>query len=129
MEVDLSAGLRTPADVNDLAFQAEAALKQLPEGQTALVAADWRGCGMLTPDVAEQVVLTMGRNRRRVARRALLHDAQQPTCTLQLQRLVKEAGDEQRRAFTDVAALRAWLDQFLDDAERQRLHSFLNRRG
>jgi hypothetical protein len=93
--------------------------------QRAVLVADWRGCPVLTPPVAERVLAMLRRNSPLIERNALLHLPDQSTSLLQLFRVIQEAENPHRRLFTDVGALERFLGELLDGGEQLRLRSFL----
>jgi hypothetical protein len=79
----------------------------------------------MLPEIADRMIQLIRTDNPRVERSAYLMPAAGATLHLQFQRLVKEAAHPARRIFTDVGAMRGWLDAVLAPAERERLASFL----
>jgi hypothetical protein len=65
---------------------------------------------------------------RRLVRVAILVARTNATLTLQLTRIVREAGNEHRRVFHDAGQALVHLAPVLDDAERNRVRNFLDER-
>jgi hypothetical protein len=78
------------------------------------------------PDVVEAYVKTM-RNEPRLVRTATLLNAS-PTFGMQIQRMIREANNPNRRAFRDADELFAWVSEVLDPPERVRLRALLRDR-
>ncbi len=74
-------------------------------------------------DVVDAYVATM-RNEPHLLRTATLLNAS-PTFGMQIQRMIREANNPDRRVFREAAELSAWLGAILDDAERRRLEELL----
>ncbi|MCU1279972.1 MAG: hypothetical protein JWM53_3518 [bacterium] len=78
------------------------------------------------PDTIDVIAGIMRSESPRVERTALIVSAASSTLLLQLDRLVKSAGAAQRRIFRTRQEAESWLDEVLDDAERERLRAFLD---
>jgi hypothetical protein len=125
LEFDLKSGYRTVADLDALTPQFEAATQQVSGSGQLVVVADWRRVQVLPPEVSTHMIAMMASINHRVVRSALLHTTTQPTAVMQLLRLVRASENEQRRLFTEVEPLCAWLGEILDAPERVRLSHFL----
>ncbi len=79
------------------------------------------------PDVVEGYVKTM-KNEARLLRTGTLLNAS-PTFGLQIQRMIREANNPERRAFRDPRELYDWLKEVLERDERDRLRELLRARG
>jgi hypothetical protein len=79
------------------------------------------------PEIVEAYVKTM-RNEPQLLRTATLLNTS-PTFGMQIQRMIREANNPNRRAFRDPAALFPWLAEVLDGGERVRLRELLRARG
>lgn len=78
------------------------------------------------PDAVDAYVSTM-RNEPRLQRTGTLLPAS-PTACLQIERMIREAGNPERKTFRELLALGVWLGQVLDVAERARLAELLTAR-
>jgi hypothetical protein len=125
VEAAVPDGYRTVADVDDMIGKVSHTLSQLNPAVRAVIVADWRQCKVLTPAVSERMAELMVHVNARIERSAVLHAADSSTSVLQLMRLIRETNAPNRRLFTDPSQLRAWLDEVLDDRERERLREFL----
>ena len=76
-------------------------------------------------DVVEAYVKTM-RNEPRLVRTATLLN-ESPTFGMQIQRMIREANNPNRRVFREPSALFDWLAEVLDAPERARLTELLRR--
>jgi hypothetical protein len=93
--------------------------------QPAVICADWRAALVVSPDVAE-VVSTMLRGANALLQRsAILLTHEHATFNLQTERLVREAGNPNRRTFRDAASLVAWLSEVLSPEENRAAEAFL----
>src|SRR5262245_24804326 len=100
MEIDVAAGYRSVADVDEMIGMIAGELARLPK-LSVIVAADWRPCGLFTPDVAERAIKMLSSVNDRIERSAIIHRVDQPTSVLQVMRLIREAKYEHRRVFTE----------------------------
>lgn len=84
---------------------------------------DLRGARVFPPEVVNAYVSTM-RSESRLRRTAtLLPDS--AVVSLQIGRMIREAGHPQRQAFEDPGQLYAWLGEVLGAPERERLGALL----
>jgi hypothetical protein len=95
------------------------------EKRRALVCTDLSACGLLAPEVSEQILAFMRHDTPHIERNAFLGNAS-ALVLLQLQRVITEAGErDRRRIFKTPAPLMDWLGEVSNDAERKRLKAFL----
>jgi hypothetical protein len=92
-----------------------------------VICADYRGLRVLTPAVAEAVLAGFTTQNPRLERSAILLPKRSHTLRLQVDRLVREAKDPNRRTCIYPAEAEAWLAPHLNDDERARLTLFLGR--
>ncbi|HLM74340.1 MAG TPA: hypothetical protein VK459_16655 [Polyangiaceae bacterium] len=85
---------------------------------------DLRGANLFPMDLAEQVATVMKTGNPRIERGAILV-GESALFSLQVERVVREAGNPSRRAFRVRAELEAWLAEVLTPFERQRVKHFL----
>lgn len=127
LEIDVRSGYRSVADVDDMLRRIKQQFATVAMPTRIVIAADWRACTVLTPDVSERVVQMLVATNARVERSAILHEPTQATSVLQVMRLVREAEFENRRVFTEAHELEAWLNEILNPAERIRLSALLHK--
>ena len=129
LEINVQAGYRSVADVDEMAARIKAQYDLVPEPTRLVTAADWRSCRVLTQNVSERAIAMLIGMNPRVERGAILHEPTQATSVLQVARIVREANLPNRRVFTDPLELESWLGEVLNDAERQRLATLLHKRS
>ncbi len=119
-------GNPTEVDVARWRKEADACLRACiaQTGKPAVCCTDMRASGLFRPAVADDLTAMMRSDNAAVYRNALLGTGG-AIFTMQLQRLLREAGSEQRRIFTESGILVAWLDEVLTPAERVRLREFI----
>jgi len=125
LEIDVCAGYREVSDVDAMIGMMGAEFARMPEPTRIVIAADWRACRLLTPQVAERAVQMLSGSNPRVERSAILHNPQQATSVLQVMRLAREAQLTYRRVFTEADEMKAWLSEVLTPAEISRLDVLL----
>jgi hypothetical protein len=86
---------------------------------------DLRGSLVASPEQSEAFSAMFRRDNPMLERSGILLPAGQATLGLQLERMVREAGNPARRTFREVAPLCAFLDEVLDREEQARLRVFL----
>lgn len=84
---------------------------------------DLTGAQVFPQDVVEAYVKTM-RNESRLMRTATLLNAS-PTFGMQIQRMIREANNPNRRVFREPEALCEWLAEVLDGPEQARLRALV----
>jgi hypothetical protein len=129
LEIDVRAGYRSVTDVDDMIARIKQQLKIVAEPTLIVIAADWRACRVLTPDVSERAVSMLVVSNPRVERSAILHEPTQATSVLQVIRIVREANLPNRRVFTDPYEMEHWLGEVLNELERERLAALLHKPG
>jgi len=125
LEIRVGAGYRTVDDINEMIALMSAEFARSTALDHLVIAADWRQCRVLTPEVAERAVLMLSRSNPRVKRSAILHAREQSTSVLQVMRLAREAKLPHRRVFTETAEMRGWLEPVLNAEELARLDLLL----
>jgi hypothetical protein len=115
--------LRTLADVR--AYERELLRAFAVAGPRPVGICDLRYVGIFPPDVADALVGTLARGGTSLERSALLLAPALPALALQIERIVREAGDPQRRTFRTPADATAWLGEVLTPPELARLETFL----
>jgi hypothetical protein len=114
---------RTVVEVARLAENLRRVASRLPG--KCVICADWRSATLLSPEVADALVELFQRGNPLLERGAALLSPQVGSFHLQVDRAVREAGNEMRRTFLVASAMRAWLGEVLDSAERRRMNEFL----
>jgi hypothetical protein len=76
-------------------------------------------------ETTARFIALMKSDNRKVERSALLLSAASPTFQLQMERMVREAGNPARRTFLDRRELREWLRPVLSHEEQAALEAFL----
>lgn len=94
---------------------------QGPERKIMVV--DIRALRILVPEVADEILKQMRRDNPVLERSAILIG---PSALfgLQMERLVRESGNKNRRTFRDEEELLAWVAEVLTPAERARAGDF-----
>jgi hypothetical protein len=92
----------------------------------ARICSDLTGARTFPPEVAERFVRLMKADNVKIERSGfLVSDAAGATFGLQMERMIREAANPSRRTFREVGALKAWIAELLDPAERDALGAFL----
>jgi hypothetical protein len=94
-------------------------------GPGAVICADYRKAAPFTGEVANVWSQAMRRTNESITRSALLLDPSNTMFNLQLERVVRCAGNEDRRTFSDAEELCEWLDGTLTEREREALRTLL----
>jgi hypothetical protein len=85
---------------------------------------DLRGANLFPMDLAEQVAAFMKKGNPRIERGAMLV-GESALFSMQVERVVREAGNPSRRTFRVRTELEKWLAEVLTPFERQRVRHFL----
>jgi hypothetical protein len=86
---------------------------------------DLRGANLFPTELADQIAAFMKRGSPRIERGGFLI-GEGAIFSLQLERVVREAGSPSRRTFRVRGEIEAWLSEVLTPAERHRLVHFLD---
>jgi hypothetical protein len=116
--------LLDPADVESLHSSVRAAMDRAGAGAT--ICADCRRTLPLSSPVSTAWSRHMRSANRSIARSALLLDPSNTMFNLQLERIVRCAGNPTRRLFADVDELSDWVAPGLTEWERKALRAFLS---
>jgi hypothetical protein len=114
----------TAEDVATLIRDIQQFLDTRPERALSMV--DLRQLGLVDPQLIDRVVAFMRAENPRVERSAFLMADSGALQTMQLERMLKQAGSPSRRLFKWARDAEAWLGELLSPAERARLHVFLS---
>jgi hypothetical protein len=126
VEVRIDAAVLTAADVDTWFNGVAAAMSRLPAGQRGVVVADWRRCPLMSDDAAARAAARLTQANPYVERSAALANNDSPITVLQFLRLCRDTNPSgNRRLFTSVHELKAWLSERLTPLEINRLNAFL----
>jgi hypothetical protein len=114
---------RTPQQIADFADALRRTFRSV--GASCVICADWRSSNLLAPDVADRLVDLLRKGNPHFDRSGVLLPGENAVFTLQVERVIREAGNHSRRAFRHPLAMRAWLSEILAPAEIRRLDEFL----
>jgi hypothetical protein len=89
-----------------------------------VVFSDMREVAILAPEIAEKIIALMRTDNPKLERHGVLLGGG-ALLGLQIERMMREAGNPGRRAFRDLDALKKWLSERLDPAEIGRLAALL----
>jgi hypothetical protein len=92
----------------------------------AIVVVDLRQPRIFAPEVATALEEMLKRANPKIERSAVLLARDHAIFSLQLERIIREAGNPSRRTFRDPEQLKAWLKDALSIAEQVRLDHFLS---
>jgi hypothetical protein len=125
LEIRVARGYKSVDDVEEMIGMIGENIAKLPESAKFCIAADWRAVHLMPPDTASRAREMLARVNPRVTRSAILTLPEEAVTNLQVLRLVREAENSSRRAFSDARAMTSWLSEVLSPAEATRLKRFL----
>ena len=127
VEVRIDAAVLTPADVDTWFNGVAVAMRRLPAGQRGVVVADWRRCPLMSEEAANRAAARLTQTNALVERSAALATNDSPITVLQFLRLCRDTNPAgNRRLFTNIHEMKAWLSERLSPLEIDRLHAFLD---
>jgi hypothetical protein len=91
----------------------------------AIAVVDLRQPRIFAPEVAAALEEMLKRANPRVDRSAVLLARDHAVFSLQLERIIREAGNPSRRTFRDPEQVKGWLKDVLSISEQVRLDQFL----
>jgi hypothetical protein len=95
-----------------------------PTRGQVVICTDIRRANVFPPEVADAFVGLMKSDNPRLERSAFLV-GESAMFGLQVERMLRDAGNPARKSFRDRAVLAAWLGELLDAKERARLAQYL----
>ncbi|MGO9837419.1 MAG: hypothetical protein ACLP1X_24785 [Polyangiaceae bacterium] len=111
--------LASVGDIGALHAQVVEALRRA--GPRPVICADHRLASPFSRDVADAWSRVMRENNASGVRGGILLDPSNTMYNLQIERVVRCAGNTARRLFTDIDLLRAWIGGTLNPSERKAL--------
>lgn len=118
--------LKTLSHADEYSQSLAASVVQFPAAIRPVLCADHRPVAIYSQPVADRLGELFRQMNARLQRVAILVAPSNATLTLQLNRIVREAGFENRRVFFESAEAVAWLQPALDVTELRRADRFLN---
>jgi hypothetical protein len=115
--------LATAADVDDFLRAMKASFATA--GPNAVICADWRDVSVLPPEASDALIDLLRQGNRRFSRSAVLLSPGDATFALQVERLFRDAGSPDRRAFRASGQMLAWLAEVLTPPESRRANVFI----
>jgi hypothetical protein len=126
LEVRVAAGFRSVADVDALFVEIGRQIAGVRAGQRHVTVVDWRLCPLMAPEAAQRLASRIATKNDTTLRSGALASPNSPTAVLQFVRVIRDAGNPDRKLFEDADELYEWLAEVLDPAERRRLLAFLS---
>ncbi len=115
----------SPLTMDDAMALFKQIYRTMPRGRVARVIVDARGLRIVDPAVVDAVVMLMKQDNPSVERNAfLMHPG--ALLAIQTDRMLKELGVTNRKAFHHRPDAESWLGEVCTAAERVRLHAFLD---
>jgi len=121
VEVKLASPLSL-SEVQDFVRELTAVIGRIPVKYIGVV--DLLDAHVFPPDVANALIQLLSAASPKVERTAMLI-GESATFALQVERVIRSANNEHRRAFRNQAELQTWLGEVLGGEERVRLKQFL----
>ncbi len=115
----------SPVTLGEIA-QADTAFGEAAKGgQRVVICADYRRLAILTVDQADQLLAMLRRRNRDIELSAILVGAASATAVLQIERVITEAKNPDRKCFRAPTAAAEWLRPRLTTDEATRMDVFL----
>jgi hypothetical protein len=112
-------------DTGPIAAQlTQAAQGALKHGGQLVVVSDFRTLNVVGPKLANYIIQVMRGDNKVLLRSGLLCD-DNATFGMQIERVIRESGHTERKRFTKIPELTAWLGEVLTEDEKGRLDQFL----
>ena len=127
MEIRVDKGFASLDDVEAQRHMITEAMQTLAPTASVVIAADWRGCEVMSSDASNALGPMIGSFNARIERSALLAKDDAPTAVLQFLRVIRESKHPNRRLYQDLGEMTHWLGETLNRAELQRLTQFFLR--
>jgi hypothetical protein len=92
-----------------------------------IICTELTGAKTFSQPVAERFTALMRSDNPKIERSAFLIAKEAATFALQIERMIREAGNPSRRTFREAAQMEAWVGELLTADEQIALHAFLER--
>jgi hypothetical protein len=112
----------TLEEVQSFVDELRATINRIPDRYVGMV--DLRQADVFPVEVAQALIELLSRMADRVDRSAFLI-GESAVFALQIERVIRQSINPNRRAFRETAPLAQWLGEVLTDRERERLAEFL----
>jgi hypothetical protein len=129
MEIRVALGYRSVDDIDEMIAMMTDRVSRLDPDVKYVIAADWRNVTVMSPETAARARQMLSRSNARVERSSILTRTIQSTANLQVERLVREAENANRRHFVYARDQYKWLAEVLSREESRRLSEFLGLPG
>lgn len=121
--------LHTLRDVSEMRDMRDALMQVLRQvkGQV-VICTDWTMLDLLSPELAQSIYELLATTNSKVLRGAILLNAEKATFNLQVERVIREAGNPSRRTFRSMSRMLDWLSEVLEPEELSSATEFLRER-
>lgn len=109
-------------EVKQFVVEHKATVSRIPDRYVGVV--DLHRAHVFSPEVADALVQLLSQMADRVDRTAFLIGKSE-VFALQIERVIRQAANPNRRSFRDPGQLKEWLGEILSESERSRLGEFL----
>ena len=121
----LECRIASPVTVEEVsAFAAKLKAALASTQKQVVICCDVRRANVFPPEVSDAWVKVMKSDNPRVERSGFLV-GESAMFGLQVERMIRDAGNPHRRAFRDLAQATAFVGELLDSQERARLSAFV----
>lgn len=117
--------LKTVTDADNFVNAVRNGVLQTAPAQ-AVICADHRAVRIYPQEVAERLIFLFNSVNPHIERAGLVVARTNATFSIQIERIVRESLNPQRRVFYEPDALIAWLSEILTDAEAAHIRAFLS---
>jgi len=94
-------------------------------GPKAVICSDWRLIDIFAPSVADAILDMLNVTNHHVLRGGILLNVEKATFNLQVERVLRDAGNPGRKCFRDKDNLLQWLGESLEPAEIEAARHFM----
>lgn len=112
----------TPNEFGQFVEELKATASRIPGRYVAV--SDLQRASVFPPEIAETLIQLLSQLSDRVERAAFLIGGS-AVLALQIERVLRNAANPNRRTFREIEPLKEWLGEILNENERYRVDSFL----
>jgi hypothetical protein len=116
--------LNDPLDMCQVQAALHSVLASVAE--RAVICTDWTKLDVLSPEIAKSVYEMLAVTNTKVLRGAILLHPEKATFNLQIERIIREAGNSSRRCFRRESKLLDWIAEVLTPEELSCVREFLS---
>jgi len=117
--------ISSPVEIHDFLLLRADLGKAMGPHAKVLFCVDWRKADVFKPEISERFLDIMRRDNPKIERSAFLTGTS-AAFALQLEELINQSNNPNRKAFKKPVDLKTWLEPIMSPAEKDRITKFMD---